>query len=64
MKLSPEVLSEVKRVLSLVRHHQEIAAVLERSIRNLIEKECGVDLDSDNWQLDLDAGELKHAAGE
>lgn len=58
MKLRADIQRSVATHTLLIRHHRELANRLEAELYNLLRISTGVDVNTEPWQLDVEAGTL------
>jgi hypothetical protein len=58
MKLRADIHKSVANHVLLIKHHRELASMLERELHNLIRISTGIDIEHEPWQLDVEAGTL------
>lgn len=61
-QLSPEVRARVRLLQGLIQAKQLEVEALQLGLEQLIEREAGIDLVRQQWQLDSDTGLLQRSA--
>jgi hypothetical protein len=58
MQLSPDGHGRVKALVLLCQHYEEMLTHLRARLVEVIQDELGIDLDKDNYTLDVEKGEV------
>lgn len=59
-ELNTDELKELRQRLDDIAAHKRVVSALERSLFHYVKEQFGIDLDAENWTLNVDEGFIEY----